>query len=91
MKSPLEAQKRELARPASDWYVGCATQEAKDKVTEYLQNSTLLFDHLKRMIQRRYDASMTINTDEYTEGWQFKQADRNGRLRTLEEIYKLLP
>jgi len=91
MKSRLETPKRESARPASEWFSECDTQEEKDKLREYIQNSTPLLDHLKAMIQKRYDAAMQISSNEYNEGWQYKQADRNGRLRTLEEIYKLLP
>lgn len=92
MKSRLARQQREQdRRPAAEWYRGLKTQEEKDEQTAYLRNSSRLFDQLKEMIQRKYDAASHMEESEYDAGWPYKQAHRLGKLEALEDIYKLLP
>jgi hypothetical protein len=76
---------------ASEWLAGL-DEEAKAKEIEYLRNCSTLFDKLRVMIQRRYDLNLaTKDTDYDNATWAYKQAHLNGKLQTLEELYKLLP
>ncbi len=76
---------------ASEWFVGL-TDEEKEDLRQYLKNSTRMFDLLKNMIQKRYDVASSVKDTDYdSASWAYKQAHRNGKLETLEDLYKLLP
>jgi hypothetical protein len=77
---------------AVEWLAGCKSDEERQKKIENLQNNSLLFDQLKKMIQQRYDSAISTNDTDYDNvSWSHKQAHRNGKLEVLEDIYKLLP
>ena len=77
---------------ASEWFAGCKSDEQKQELEQYLRNSTRLFDLLKSMVQKRYDASLGTKEADYDSvSWSHKQAHRNGKLEAFEEIWKLLP
>jgi hypothetical protein len=78
--------------PAAEWFATCKTPEEKEELRQFLGNSNRLFDLLKNMIQKRYDAEVGVKDTDYdTAAWSHKQAHRNGRLAAFEEVYKLLP
>lgn len=74
-----------------EWLQGLKDQDRANEI-EYLRNCSTLFDKLRGMIQRRYDAALaTKDTDYDSASWAYKQAHLNGKLEALEELYKLLP
>lgn len=76
----------------SEWFAKCESDEDKEELRQYLQNSSRLFDLLKNMIQRRYDQEWGAKVADYdSASWSHKQAHKNGRSDAFEEIYKLIP
>lgn len=85
-------ERHQPVNPAAEWFATCKTPEEKEELKQYLGNSTRLFDLLKNMIQKRYDAEAGVKDTDYdSPAWSHKQAHRNGKLTALEEVYKLLP
>jgi hypothetical protein len=91
----MKSSKLESHEPkniASEWFTKCGSEEEKEELRQYLYNSQRVFDHLKQMLQRRYDQEWGAKVIDYdSASWANKQAHKNGRIDALEEIYKLLP
>lgn len=93
MKSQVNRRpRRQDANPVVEWFKDCKDEEEKKSLTEYLRNSTPLFDQLKEMLQRRFDGADSVREKNYdSAGWAYKQAHWNGYKDALQEVYKLLP
>lgn len=64
-------------------------QEAKDRRIELVRSSTIL-DILGEILQRELDKLNRSPEVEYDNpNWSFREADRNGQYRVLQQIYSL--
>lgn len=81
----------EPRRVSTEWLIGLdAEQKATFEGT--WRNSTYVLNQLKRILQRQQAALETDKEDDYDNpSWTVLRADRNGQLRTLKEILRLLP
>ena len=76
---------------ATDWIQGM-TQEEKIEFEKSWRNSTFVLDKLKLIIERSLKSLEIDQEDDYDHPqWPIKRADRNGRVKELRRILKLLP
>jgi hypothetical protein len=91
----MKSQRLERHKPsniASEWLIGCESEQEKEDRKAYLANSRQLVDLLKNMIQKRYDDLSGVKVTDYdSPSWSHKRAHLDGQLAALESIYKLLP
>ncbi len=76
---------------ASNWFRGIPESEKED-VEKIIRNSTIVLDQLTKHLEAEIKSteSAQIATSEFSDpNWPYRQADRNGALRTLRNLLKM--
>jgi hypothetical protein len=77
---------------STEWLSGIPTQEEREQFEQAWRNSTYVLDRLKAILERKMAGLDVDKPDDYDNpSWPVKRADRNGELRALTDIYRLLP
>lgn len=75
-----------------EWIRHLKTKEEKEAFKGAITAAQPVLDVLKNFCQRKLDEAQSVKEDDYdVPSWPYKQADKNGYQRALEDILKLLP
>lgn len=66
------------------------TDKDKEQFERSIRNGTTALKRLKEIIEVEMKSLELPPISDYSEGWQFRQADRLGRLRAYKNLMKLL-
>lgn len=70
---------------------GMTTEEA-EKFTEAWRNSGYVLDPIKRYIDRKLNEIVIDENEDYeSPNWAYRRVDKNGQIKMLKKIRKLLP
>jgi hypothetical protein len=90
-KQPPSPPQSNDRRISTEWLHGLSTEEALDFERTW-RNSTYVLDRLKAILERKKIGLEVDKCDDYNNPqWAVLRADKNGTLRTLQEILRLLP
>lgn len=80
-----------MRQPSTEWYTGM-TPEQKASFEKVLRGNTLLLDRLIDILNRWENELIREETskDDFTEGWAYKQAARNGDKRRIHKLRDLV-
>jgi hypothetical protein len=88
-QSPLQQSSNRIS---TEWLAGIPTQEEQEQFEKAWRNSTYVLDRLKTILERKMISLEFDKPDDYNNPqWSVLRADKNGTLRALKEIYRLLP
>lgn len=89
-RKPLALQRQ--SNISTEWLAGIPDQEEREQFEKAWRNSTYVLDRLKAILERKMAGLDIDKPDDYDNpSWAVKRADRNGELRALTEILRLLP
>lgn len=84
------SQSERVAKIPTDWLIGL--EESSEEFEKTWRNSTYVLDRLKGIIDREVaQLYIDLDSDYEVPNWALLRADKNGRIRALEKIRKLLP
>jgi hypothetical protein len=88
-QSVLQQSSRSIS---TELLAGIPTQEEREEFERAWRNSTYVLDRLKAALERKMIGLDIDKPDDYDNpSWAVKRADRNGELRALKDILRLLP
>jgi hypothetical protein len=75
----------------SNWFRGIPEAE-KEEVEKIIRNSTIVLDQLTKHLEaeiRSMESAQTATSEFSDPNWPYRQADRNGAVRTLRNLLKM--
>lgn len=75
----------------STWTKHIKEQEAKKSFIEHIRNSSLVLDRIKVYMKEKLTEHEVPPAADYdSPSWAYKQADRNGYLRAMNDVYNFI-
>jgi len=72
------------------WTQHCKDEKEKEALLFILQNNRVLIDRLLLILEKFEAEEDVLTTQDYdSPSWAYKQADRNGAVRSLRKVKKL--
>lgn len=79
------------SRLSVEWFTGLKTEEEKEYFRRSIYASRQVLDKLLEIMNKRKASISSVTREDYdSPSWAYKQADRNGALREIESVIKLL-
>jgi len=83
-----------LSRPkglSTKWTAHLKSTEEKEKLIKYIYGSIGVLDVLKKIVDKKAAEQLKSSTTDYDQpSWAYRQADKAGYLRALNEVTNLI-
>ena len=73
-----------------EWYVGCATEEQRQRRKEIVLSSRSVLEVLKTYLEHRKNGLSVKEEDYNVASWAYLQAHRNGKTEELDRLIKFI-
>lgn len=73
------------------WYQHLRNKEEQEKFKQIVQSSKITLDRLNEIVYTMIKSGESTSEEDYeSPSWAYRQADRNGYIRALQTITKLI-